>query len=138
MEMKEGYVYHIKDSYFDIVKDKNLMINHEGNATRPNYFCMRINGDDFLWFIPMSSKIYKYKEIIKNKERKYGICDTIIIGNYRGREQAFLIQNMFPITKKYIDHIDTVQGKAIQVPSAVRKILVNKVKKIFKLKQQRY
>ena len=138
MEMKEGYVYHIKDSYFDIVKDKNLMINHEGNATRPNYFCMRINGDDFLWFIPMSSKIYKYKEIIKNKERKYGICDTIIIGNYRGREQAFLIQNMFPITNKYIDHIDTVQGKAIQVPSAVRKILVNKVKKIFKLKQQRY
>ncbi len=29
MEIKEGYVYHIKDEYFDVVKDETLMRNHE-------------------------------------------------------------------------------------------------------------
>ena len=37
------------------------------------------------------------------------ICDTIIIGKYKNREQAFLLQNMFPVTEKYIDHIDTTR-----------------------------
>lgn len=42
---------------------------------------------------------------------------------------------MFPITSKYIDHIDTVDGKAHQVPSETRRIIDNKVNKIFRLKQ---
>lgn len=43
---------------------------------------------------------------------------------------------MFPIIGKYIDHIDTVQGKAIKVPSETRRIILEKVEKIFKLKQK--
>lgn len=43
---------------------------------------------------------------------------------------------MFPIIDKYIDHIDTVQGKALKVPSETRRIILNKVNKIFKLKQK--
>lgn len=83
----------------------------------------------------MSSKIEKYKLIIGNKIKKYKKCDTIVIGNYRGREHAFLIQNMFPITQKYIDHIDTVNGRALQVPSETRRQLIEKVNKIFILKE---
>ena len=109
MEIKEGYVYHIKNDYFELVNDDKLMKNHEGNSTRPNYFCVKMENEDILWFIPMSSRVEKYKK-----------CDTIVIGNYRGKDHAFLIQNMFPITIKYIDHIDTVQGKALQVPSETR------------------
>lgn len=60
----------------------------------------------------------------------------IVIGNYRGRDQAFLIQNMFPITEKYIDHIDTVAGKALKVPSQTRRELQIKVDRVFKLKEQ--
>lgn len=135
MEIKEGYVYHIKEEYFEFVQDDKLMKNHEGNSTRPNYFCLKIdNNSDIMWFIPMSSKIDKYKSIIQNKINKYKKCDTIVIGNYRGKDHAFLIQNMFPITSKYIDHIDTVNGKALQVPSETRRIIVEKVNKIFKLK----
>ena len=33
MILEEGYVYHIKDDFFDFVKDDKLMVNHEGNAT---------------------------------------------------------------------------------------------------------
>lgn len=85
----------------------------------------------------MSSKVEKYEQIINNKIAKYKKCDTIVIGNYRGKKHAFLLQNMFPITSKYIDHIDTVKGKALQVPSETRQIVLNKVNKIFKLKKQR-
>ena len=52
MEIKEGYVYHIKNDYFELVNDDKLMKNHEGK------------------------------------------CDTIVIGNYRGKDHAFLLQNM--------------------------------------------
>ena len=135
MEIKEGYVYHIKESYFEIVKDDKLMRNHEGNSTRPNYFCLKIDNSDIMWFIPMSSKTDKYKTIIEYKVKKYKKCDTIVIGNYRGREHAFLLQNMFPIITKYIDHIDTVNGKALQVPSETRRIIIDKVNKIFRLKE---
>ncbi len=135
MEIKQGYVYHIKESYFEFVNDEKLMKNHEGNSTRPNYFCLQMNDDKVMWFIPMSSKIEKYKTIIENKISKYKKCDTIVIGNYRGREHAFLIQNMFPITSKYIDHIDTVNGQALQVPSETRRMITEKVKKIFRLKE---
>lgn len=67
MEIKQGYVYHIKEEYFNIVKDDKLMINHEGNATRPNYFCLQFNNCNILWFIPMSSKVEKYQKIIDEK-----------------------------------------------------------------------
>ena len=100
MDLKEGYVYHIKNTYFEIVKDDKLMKNHEGDSTRPNYFCVKMDNENILWFIPMSSRVEKYKKIVENKIKRYKKCDTIIIGNYRGKEQAFLIQNMFPIKSK--------------------------------------
>ena len=148
MIVEEGYVYHVKEEYFKLVKDDKLMKNHEGNSTRPNYFCvkleesdilwfipMKLEESDILWFIPMSSKVDKYRKIIDLKIKKYKKCDTIVIGNYRGKNHAFLIQNMFPIIAKYIDHIDTVNGKALQVPSETRRIILEKVNKVFKLKK---
>lgn len=41
MEIKQGYVYHIKSEYFQTINDKKLMKNHEGDSTRPNYFCIK-------------------------------------------------------------------------------------------------
>ena len=83
-----------------------------------------------MWFVPMSSKVEKYKKIIQNKMKKYKKCDTIVIGNYRGREHAFLIQNMFPITEKYIE------GKALKVPSETRRDIERKVEKVLLLKEK--
>ena len=136
MIIEEGYVYHIKNEYFEFVKDEKSMTNHEGDSTRPNYFCIKINDENVMWFVPMSSKVEKYKKIIQNKMKKYKKCDTIVIGNYRGREHAFLIQNMFPITEKYIDHIDTIEGKALKVPSETRRDIERKVEKVLLLKEK--
>ena len=137
MEIKQGYVYHIKDEYFKVANDEKLMKNHEGKSSRPNYFCIKNEANEIMWFIPMSSKVEKYRKIIKTKIEKYNKCDTIVIGNYRGKDHAFLIQNIFPITPKYIDHIDTVDGKALKVASQTRTEISNKVEKIFKLKAKR-
>mgnify|MGYP004716381857 FL=1 len=60
-----GYVYHIKDDFFDKINDKGLMINHENGKARPTYFT--IEDRDILWFIPLSSKVFKYKLIIERK-----------------------------------------------------------------------
>lgn len=35
MEVKTGYIYHIKDEFFDKINDKGLMINHENGKARP-------------------------------------------------------------------------------------------------------
>lgn len=136
MIIEEGYVYHIKNEYFEFVKDEKLITNHEGDSTRPNYFCIKINDENVMWFVPISSKVEKYKKIIQNKMKKYKKCDTIVIGNYRGREHAFLIQNMFPITEKNIDHIDTIEGKALKVPSETRRDIERKVEKVLLLKEK--
>lgn len=137
MDIKSGYVYHIKNEYFDFVKDEKLMKNHEGKYTRPNYFCIKNENEKFMWFIPMSSKVEKYRDIIKYKIKKYGRCDTIVIGNYRRRKHAFLLQNMFPITEKYIDHVDTIEGKIMQVALPTRQEVSSKVNHLFNLKERR-
>ena len=33
-----------KNDYFELVNDKKLMKNHEGNSTRPNYFCVKLEN----------------------------------------------------------------------------------------------
>lgn len=67
MIIEEGYVYHIKNEYFEFVKDEKLITNHEGDSTRPNYFCIKINDENVMWFVPMSSKVEKYKKLFKIK-----------------------------------------------------------------------
>ena len=60
LKIKTGYLYHIKDEYFDVVNDDNLMQNHERGKKRPTYFT--IKDKEILWFIPISSKVEKYKK----------------------------------------------------------------------------
>ena len=105
MKIKTGYLYHIKDEFFDIVNDENLMSNHERGKKRPTYFT--IKDGDILWFIPISSKVDKYKKIITKKIKKFGSCESIIIGKILKNNSAILIQNIFPTLEKYIDHVHT-------------------------------
>ena len=137
MLLETGYVYHIKDEYFEFAKDEKLMKNHEKGNTRPTYFCIKNDNSKILWFIPMSSKIEKYRKLQQQKIQKNGVCDTIVIGKYRRKDAAFLIQNIFPITEKYIDHIDTIRNNAVAVVEGTQKEIKKKVNKIFKLKSKR-
>jgi len=133
MEIKEGYVYHIKDEYFEIVNDKTLMRNHENGKARPTYFCIKDKNSNILWFIPMSSKVEKYKKLRNEKIRKYGNCDSILIKEFLGKESVFLLQNMFPTIEKYVDHVHIVNGVESRVISRIEKELEISFNKLMNL-----
>ena len=64
MLLKEGYVYHVYDEYFDKVKDDHLMKNKENGKNRPAFLCIEDkNAKGLYWMVPMSSKTEKYQEI---------------------------------------------------------------------------
>ena len=132
MQVQTGYLYHIKDEFFDKVKDNGLRINHENGHSRPSY--LAIKDDDILWFIPLSSKIDKYKSIIEKKEKKYGSCKTILIKKIAGREQVILIQNAFPTLEKYIKSRHTIDGKYIKISSAIEREIVDDLEYMLSLK----
>lgn len=126
MKIKTGYLYHIKDEYFDFVNNDNLMQNHEKGKKRPTYFT--IKDKDILWFIPISSKVEKYKKIVNKKIEKYGFCNTIIIRKIADEDAAILLQNAFPTLEKYIDHVHTVGGIPLSVPTNLQ----DEIKSLFK------
>lgn len=111
------------------------MINYENGHSRPSY--LAIKEDNILWFIPLSTKIEKYRDIIDKKEKKYGTCKTILIKKIAGREQAILIQNAFPTLEKYIQSKHTIDGKFIRIASAVEKEIVDDFKYMLSLKSNR-
>lgn len=43
------------------------MINHENGHSRPSY--LAIKDKEILWFIPLSTKVDKYRTIITKKEK---------------------------------------------------------------------
>ena len=134
MKIETGYLYHIKDEFFDVVDDENLMINHEKGKERPTYFT--IKDKEILWFIPLSSKVEKYKKIVDKKVGKFGFCNTILIEKVFGKKTAILLQNAFPTLEKYIDHVHTVDGIPAKVPEALGKIILDNFKNLLKLKER--
>lgn len=128
-----GYVYHIKDSFFEKVNDSRLMKNKENGNQRPTYYAAVDGKTGLVWVVPMSSQIDKYKKIYDKQIEKYGKCNTVVLGKYCGNETAFLIQNMFPITNKYIDHIHTKNGNPVPVHTKIQKELNRNIEKVFQL-----
>ncbi len=134
MKIETGYLYHIKDIFFDVVNDENLMTNHERGKKRPTYFT--IKDKDILWFIPISSKVEKYEKIIEKKIEKFGFCNTIMIETFLGRKHAILFQNAFPTLEKYIDHVHMVDGVPAKVPETLEKAILENFKNLMKLKDR--
>ena len=131
MEVMQGYSYHIKNAFFDMVNDKFLMSNKENGNYRPHFLAIQDNKNkDLYWMIPISSQVEKYKKIIEKKIERYGKCNTIIIGKFAGKENAFLIQNAFPIISKYLDHVHKIENKPIMVHSKLERILIVNLREV--------
>ena len=134
MKVKTGYLYHIKDEFFDVVNDSKLMTNHERGKKRTTYFT--IKDKNILWFIPLSSKVEKYQKIINRKIEKYGFCNTIFIRKILGKDSVILFQNVFPTLEKYIDHVHTYNGVPAKVSSLLKEEILNNFKYLLKLKNR--
>jgi len=106
LKPKVGFVYHVKDNYFENAKDTSLRANKGKNHSRPSLFYMvdKTNANIF-WMIPLTTKAEKYKLLYEKIKNKAGKCNGIIIGSYDGSDCAFLPQSMFPVTLQYISHV---------------------------------
>ena len=103
MVIEDGKFYFIKDEFFDVFQDYGLMENKDGGTKRPCYFCFRDRKNkEIIWFVPISTKYEKYKKIYNEKIKKYPNYDGIRFGYVNGRESAFLLQNICPVTDEYI------------------------------------
>ena len=134
MRVKTGYIYHIKDEFFDKINDKGLMINHENGRARPTYFT--IKDKDILWFIPLSSKVSKYQPIIDKKVKKYGDCRSIMIREIAEKKSVILLQNAFPTLEKYIDHPHTINGAPARVADNLKDEILQNFNSLLALKKQ--
>ena len=134
MKIETGYLYHIKDEFFDKINDKGLMINHEKGHSRPSYLAIKDN--DILWFIPLSTKTEKYRSIVTKKINKYGQCKGILIKKIAGIEQAILIQNAFPTIPKYVKSKHTIDGRTIKVASKIEKEIITDFNYMLSLKDK--
>lgn len=134
MEVQTGYIYHIKDSFFEKINDKGLMINHEKGKARPTYFT--IKEGNILWFIPLSSRVSKYKPIIEQKVKKYGSCKSIMIREIVHKPSVILIQNAFPTLEKYIDHPHMENGVPVRVADHLKKEILSNFRSLMALKKR--
>ena len=134
LEIKTGYIYHIKEEFFNVINDKGIMINHENGHSRPTYFTIKENN--ILWFIPLSSKVNKYKKEIDKKVKRFGTCKSIMISKIANKESAILIQNAFPTLEKYIDHPHIINGKPLKVIDTLKDEILNNFKYMMALKQE--
>ena len=64
MIYQEGYVYHIKDEYFEKVRDSNLMQNKEGGTYRPTFYCLRDSKTSLLWMVFSSPEYVSYQRLL--------------------------------------------------------------------------
>ena len=134
MQVQTGYIYHIKDEFFDKINDNGLMINHENGQSRPTYFT--IKDKDILWFIPLSSKVSKYQTIIDKKIKKYGSCKSIMISEIASKKSVILLQNAFPTLEKYIDHPHTINGAPVRVADNLKDEILENFNSLLALKKQ--
>lgn len=105
MEVKENYLYFIKDDFFEKYKSYNFILNKKDNGKkRPCFYAQKLDENLYI-MIPISSKIEKYKIIRDDKLKKNKKCYNFVFGNVLGIEKVFLIQNMFLIKKCYIEKV---------------------------------
>ena len=129
--MKKTGFYIIKDKFFTDMQEPYLKGNKEEN--RPHYYCFEDSSDGIYWMIPLSTQIDKYRKIIEKREGKP--CDIIHITKLAdGRESAFLIQDMFPITDEYIEREYTIAGNHLLLTSEhVVKEIEQKARKVLSM-----
>ena len=141
--MDSGHFYFLNDQYFIDFPDQYLMQNKEtinGQVhDRPCFYAFEDSSHPGLfWFVPFSSQTNKFQRIYNSKIAKYHRCDTIVFGNVLGHQKAFLIQNMCPVTAKYInnEYFDSVSNLPVRVVGTLESEIITKAKRVLALQRQ--
>lgn len=138
MQPVPGYVYYISDDYNRDVADPCLMQNKGEHHGRPCYCCKLSQETGLYWMIPLSSQKNKYWQKYNQSVAKYGNCMNLVLGKYAGRDTAFLIQNAFPVTEKYVKDIYNINGNPIYVHTKLQKIIYSKFQSCLAIHRKGY
>ena len=142
--METGKFYFVSDEFYERFNDCGLLENKEvidgREHNRPCCYLFKFNNNDrnIYWMIPISSKVSKYESEYQKSMRKYGMCDNISFGYVLGEKRAFLPQNLFPVTEKYISgiYIDKNTLLPVTVPADLMVELNKKARKKIRYNQQ--
>ena len=121
-----GYVYYISDDYFKDVNDPYLLQNKGIGHGRPCYCCEKSPETGLYWMIPLSSQRKKFREKHDKTVSRYGRCTTIVLGQYADKGAAFVIQNAFPVTEKYVERAFVKQQKPMPVQCKIQRMIYKK------------
>ena len=132
---RNGFCF-LNDKYFTDFPDSKLMSNHGKGQGRPCFFCMHDKQNpDIMWLIPVSTKVQKYSAVMQKKIDRHGNCHTIVIGKAAGKQSAFLIQNMCPVTQNYIQNQYILNGKPVRIPESLAKEIRIKAQRTMRIYQ---
>ena len=137
MEVENGKFYFIKDTFFELFKGYKLMENKENGNKRPCYFCFTDpENSKIIWFVPISSKVDKYKTIYESKKKKQKKVYNFVFGKVLGKEKAFLIQNIFPTTELYIESKYKNKMQDVEITENLKKEVIETAMNVIKLAQK--
>lgn len=138
--MNKGNLYFIKDEYFEKFLNQKLLTNKEitssGERNRPCYYAFQDEENpEVKWMIPISLRVEKFEKKYEQSVKRYGQCDVLTFGFVKGNRNVFSIQNMCPVTERYIlnEYMDAQTGNPIYIASDTRREINAKVRKIIRL-----
>ena len=138
--MVTGNFYFLTDEYCEKYKRYGIMFNKvtEDDMThnRPCFYAIPDeDSENIFWMIPISSEVVKYRDLLSEKLKKYKEYDGLEFGYVMGREAAFLLQNICPVTLGYVveEYIDCNSGNPVSIPNDLKRELNRKARKIVRL-----
>lgn len=139
MQIEDGRFYFISNNFVQKYGIKyNLMENKETGTKRPCYFCFKDKIDkNIIWFIPISKQYEKYKSVYsKKKEKIHKEPLNFVFGVVKDEKAVFLIQNMFPITIKYIEEKYQVKNNDVTISSPLQREIIEKAENVLRLEKR--
>lgn len=103
MKHEENHLYFIKDEHFAKYSKYKLFYSPRTNEKkdRPHFLCFK-NKNNVYWVIPLSSRVTKYKKVYDKEILKHRRSLKFHFAKVSGIENAFLIQNAFPVASYHI------------------------------------
>jgi len=140
--MNNGRFCFLADQYYKDFPDEYLMRNKEVVdgvlRDRPCFFAFQERETpEIFWLVPISSNYTKYKALYDKKVERYKKCNTIRFGKVLGKQAAFLIQNMCPVTERYIRevYIDK-NGVAIQIDGRIAQDIIANAREVLAISKR--
>lgn len=141
MEIQPGLAYTVSNDYFRRHADPFLVMNHGsdkwGDGARPYFVAFQDKREpDIYWAVPLSSNAAKYGGVYTSAIEQRGYCDTLHFADFANRSDVWLIQNMCPITERYVTGLCmTRSGNPIVPYHKDAKEATRKASKVLKLVQ---